>query len=120
MIIVLRMWWNRQTRQIKGLVMRVVQVQVLSSAPRQSKLYIACSDFFVKNQSSLMPQLFLVRKKARLAHLFTCKRVLDGSLSLPPFCESGFGTVILDFTVFLIKHCKNTCTISKQAIYRLL
>lgn len=39
MIIVLRMWWNRQTRQIKGLVMRVVQVQVLSSAPNKNDYF---------------------------------------------------------------------------------
>lgn len=35
------------------------------------------------------------RKKARSAQLFTCKRVHDVSLSLPPFCESAFGTVYI-------------------------
>ncbi len=38
-VFVLRMWWNRQTRQIKGLVMRVVQVQVLSSAPNKNDYF---------------------------------------------------------------------------------
>ena len=63
-----------------------------SLRPRRSKLYIACSDFLCKNQSSLMPLLLLFRKKARSAQLLTCKRVRNVSLSLPPFCEeSDFG-----------------------------
>ena len=61
---------------------------------RRSKLYIACSDFFEKNQSSLMPPLLLFRKKARSAQLLTCKRVRDVSLSLPPFCEYACGANI--------------------------
>jgi len=42
-----------------------------------------------KNTASLdwLPLLF--RKKARSAHLFGCKRPHDGSLSLPPFCDSA-------------------------------
>ena len=61
-----------------------------------------------------MPLLFLYRKKARSARLFACKRAHDGSLSLPPFCENACGTETLDFTVFFVKSCKNTHTMSEQ------
>ena len=48
-----------------------VEVQVLLSAPCQSKLYIACSDFLYKNQSSLIPLLFLfVKSHAQFACSF--------------------------------------------------
>ena len=37
----------------------IVSVRVRLPAPRRSKLYIACSDFFCKSQSALMPLLLL-------------------------------------------------------------
>ena len=36
-----------------------VWVRVPSGAPRRSKLHIACSDFFIKSQSALIPLLLL-------------------------------------------------------------
>lgn len=36
--------------------------------------------------------LFIIRKKARSAHLFVCKRTHNDSLSQPPFYERAFGT----------------------------
>ena len=42
--------------------------------------------YFIKNQS-YAPSFLLIRKKARSARLFACKRTHNGSLSLPPFCE---------------------------------
>ena len=69
-------------------------VRIPSSPPRQSKLYIACSDFFAKNQSSLMPLLLLIRKRSRSHRLFLCKHTRNAFGSLRTFCESAFGTYI--------------------------
>ena len=61
--------------------------------------------FLYKNQSSLISLLFLFRKKARSAYLFECIRTHDGSLSLPPFYESAFGTYCIYIT--LLCHHRN-------------
>ena len=92
-----------------------MQVRPQLPAPRQSKHYIACSDFLYKNQSSLIPLLFLFRKKARSALLFGCKRPHDGSLSLPPFYDIAclWHAKTFDFTPFLHKSCKNNRTKTK-------
>ena len=48
--------------------------------------------YCIKNQSPA-PLFLLFRKKSRSAHLFACKRVHDGALSLPTFCElQGFNS----------------------------
>ena len=96
-----------------------VKVQVLSGAPRQSKLYIACSDFLYKNQSSLIPLLFLFRKKARSVLLFGCKRPHNGSLSLPPFYDIYYFRLSLlllvqmcciDDNPLSLPYCRNVCS----------
>ena len=57
----------------------LMQVQVLLSAPRRSKLCIACSDFYVKNQSALTPLLLLSAKSHAASLLFACKRAHNAS-----------------------------------------
>ena len=64
---------------------KVVEVQVLLSAPSRSKRHIACSDFF-KSQSAFILPLLLFRKRSRPARPLGCKCPCDGSLSLPAFC----------------------------------
>ena len=116
-------------------------------APTTSEWTLLHSDFSLQKNQSFASSFLLIRKKARSAHLFSCKRSHDGSLSLPPFCESAFGTnisiaqlslcfvipppfrktfrvlrkyiapcgtVILNFTMFFTKSCKNTCTKNRQ------
>ena len=52
---------------------------------RRSKLCIACSDF-LQNSERAHAAASPLRKKSRSAHLLSCKRPRDGSLSLPTFC----------------------------------
>ena len=63
-------------------------------APTTSEWTLLHSDFSLQKNQSFASPFLLIRKKARSAHLFSCKRSHDGSLSLPPFCESAFGTNI--------------------------
>ncbi len=79
-----------------------VWVRLPPSAPRRSKLYIACSDFcFQKSERGNMPLLLLFRKKARSARLFACKRAHNGSQSLPPFCEMRLRRCLAHYQPFV-------------------
>ena len=57
---------------------------VTSTSSNQSPL---CFDFFIQKSHSPASLILLFHKKSRSAHLFSCKRLLDDSLSLPTFCE---------------------------------
>ena len=54
----------------------------VASSPCGSPHFPLKSGFAVRTAAPL-------RKKSRSAHLFGCKRPHDGSLSLPPFCDSA-------------------------------
>ena len=71
--------------------------------PRRSKLYIACSDFLCKNQSSLMPLLLLFRKRSHSRRLFGCKRPHNAFGSLPTFCEAAPASQISQWFAFPTK-----------------
>ena len=58
------------------------------------------SDFSLQKNQSYAPSFLLFRKKARSARLFACKRALNGSLSLPPFCEYTCST-----NISMLRHC---------------
>ena len=55
--------------------------------PTTSERTMLRSDFCLHKNQAHAPSFLLIRKKARLARLFACKRAHDGSLALPPFCE---------------------------------
>ena len=71
-----------------------VQVQVLSPAPRRSKVRFAPTSFFAfgtkrrRARRSLAPP---PRKKSRLLRLLPCKRGRHASAALPTFCGHGQG-----------------------------
>ena len=67
-----------------------VRVRPPLPAPRRSKLYIACSDFF-KSQSALMPLLLLFRKKSRCAYAVRLQARSQRFGLLPTFCGCAFG-----------------------------
>ena len=62
----------------------------LFASPRGFVRTALHSDFSLQKNQSAAPSFLLIRKKARSAHLFACKRAHDGSQSLPPFCESAW------------------------------
>ena len=67
-----------------------VWVRLPPSAPRRSKLYIACSDFCLqKSEHGNMPLLLLFRKRSHSRRLFGCKRPHNAFGSLPTFCEES-------------------------------
>ena len=81
----MRVWWNWQTRMIQVHMPTSMQVQVLLPAPRRSKLYIACSGFFIlKNRNALTPLLLLFRKKSRLQARLRRLRCATNFLRVPP------------------------------------
>ena len=63
-----------------------------TSTPEQA--IQACSDFFAKNQNSLMPLLLLYRKRSHSRRLFGCTRPHSAFGSLPTFCECASGAYI--------------------------
>ena len=64
------------------------------AASTMSERTLLRSDFSLQKNQSHAPSFLLFRKKARSARLFACKRAYNGSLSLPPFCESAYGANI--------------------------
>ena len=75
-----------------------------------------CSVFLYQEKHPPAPLLLLIRRKARLACLFACKRAHNGKLSLPLFCDIvRFAYLkILDFIIFFVKFCKNNRTIKRS------
>ncbi len=61
------------------------------------------SDFFLQKNQPHAPSFLLFRKKARSAQLLPCKRVRDGSLSLPPFCAMRLRREYLFGSFFLTR-----------------
>ena len=86
-----------------------MQVQVLSPAPRRSKVRFAPTSFFAfgtkrrRARRSLAPP---PRKKSRLLRLLPCKRGRHASAALPTFCGQGQGLFYVLFAFGVcIYHC---------------
>ena len=94
-------------------------VRIHPLPPRRSKLYIACSDFFLQKirVRSCRCSSFFAKSHARLAYSFV-NALIYGSLSLPTFCDSAFG--ILFHMLFLSSSFNHTLSMLDQALYRLL
>ena len=109
--------------------------QPFASAPTAQKIQksaftlwykVRFAPFFFAEKHPPASLLLLFRKKARSALLFACKRALDASLSLPPFCEcecacgakkirsqlSLFGTNKVHFAPFFAKNRRSVCVFS--------
>ena len=101
----------------KPLILLYFSISSVRTLDHVRASFISLALIFYENQSSLIPLLFLFRKKSRSAHLFVCKRTHDGSLSLPTFCDIAHFVRLknLGFTVFFDKFCKNTRTTSEQS-----
>ena len=71
------LWVGKQDR---------LQSKMCPVARTTSKQSSLCFDFFLQKSHPPASLLLLFHKKSRSAHLFGCKRPLNGAPSLPTFC----------------------------------
>lgn len=90
-----------------------MQVQVLLSAPRQSKRYIAYSVFFFKKQSAI-PMLFLSRKRSRSRRLRICKNICNTFGLLLTFFKNDFGCLKTLYEKYMICVCFVTRNLTEK------